>query len=365
MIRITYICRAVCGLSLLTAAFGAWAQPGQDAPPPVQVATAESRNMTGTILVPGTVVSRDDARLSAEVDGRLVWVADVGTALAAGESAARIEDTGLQLRRDELAAQVEREQARLGFLDAEEERLTELEARNVAAKTQLDQIRSERQMARSELAVARARLAQVEDDIDRTEIRAPFDGVVVERLAQLGERVNPGAPVVRMVAPQSLEVIARAPLDYLMYLEPGDQVPLSTGGRLIEGTVRTLVAVGDENTHLFEVRVDIPGGVLPVGQTVRLTLPSSDPSQVVAVPRDALVLRPQGVAVFVIDEANRAQRVDVTTGLAQGDRIQVEGAINPGDTVVIRGNERLRQGQEVTIQSAMAGDAPSPEPTGS
>ena len=346
-------------LLLLGAAHG---QGGEMPPAPVQVATADVRPMAARILVPGTVVSRSDAEISAEVEGQLEWVADVGTAADQGEPVARIEDTVLELRRTELAAQVSRQEAQLGFLEREEQRLKQLEARNVAAKTQLDEIRSQRDMATGDLAVARARLAQIADQIERTVIRAPFPAVVVERLRQAGERVNVGTAVVRLVNPASLEVIARAPLDYMGFLKVGATVGMSVGGEQLEGEVRTMVAVGDENTHLFEVRVDVPGGSLPVGQTVRLNLPSSAERRVLSVPRDALVLRPQGIAVFVVGEDNKARRVEVTTGLAAGDRIEVIGAIEPGDEVIVRGNERLRDGQTVAVQDAVADDVVTAAP---
>jgi multidrug efflux pump subunit AcrA (membrane-fusion protein) len=113
--------------------------------------------------------------------------------------------------------------------------------------------------------------------------------------------------------------------------------------------VRTVVAVGDENTHQFELRLDLDGGVFPVGQTLRVAVPMDEMREVLAVPRDALVLRPEGITLFKVDENNTAHQVNVTTGIGAGDQIEVNGLLGPGDTVVIRGNERLRPGQPVTI----------------
>jgi len=323
---------------------------------PVRVAVARIETMTTTTVVPGTVISRSDARVAAEVEGRLVQVSDIGTRLTAGEPVAVIEDTILKLRQQEAAASVDAEAARLEFLSSEEQRLTQLATNNNAARNSLEETRSQRKVAQSNLTVARVRLAQLDDQLRRTRIAAPFDGVIVERLRQAGEQVRSGDVVVRMVNPDALEIIARAPLDYLPFVSQQDPVSFSVAGQLDRGVVRTLVAVGDENTHLFEVRVDIPGGRYPVGQTVRLTLPASAPREVLAVPRDALVLRPEGLAVFRIGADDKAERVRVTTGLAQGALIEVEGELQDGDTVVVRGNERLRSGQTVKIQPA-PGDA--------
>jgi RND family efflux transporter MFP subunit len=315
----------------------------------VKVAVASIQDIAPQTMVPGTVVSRNDARLSAEVPGRLISVADVGTVVGKGEPVAEIEDTSLRLQNNELQALVTRAQAKLGFLESEEKRFTQLAESNLAAATQLEQTRSDRDVARGDLAVARARLEQNEDRLARTRILAPYDGIVVERLMTPGERVIEGGNVVRLVDQDNLEVIARAPLDYFRFVERGQLLDLRAGSQNARGVVRTVVAVGDENTHQFELRLDLDGDSFPVGQTLRISIPTSDSREVLTVPRDALVLRPEGQSVFVIDANNQAQQITVTVGVGQGDRIEVRGAVSPGDKVVIRGNERLQPGQAVSV----------------
>jgi RND family efflux transporter MFP subunit len=318
-------------------------------PANVRVAIAETQLLAPVTLVPGTVVSRDDARLSAEVSGRLLEVADIGTVAMQGDVIAKIEDTTLKLRKEEQQAEVERAEARLKFLENEEGRYVKLAASNLAAATKLDETRSDRDVASGDLRVAKSRLAQIEDQLSRTQIRAPFDGIVVERLTMPGERVDIGRNVVRMVDQQSLEVVARAPLEYYSYLRPGQELEIRAGEQTYSGKVRTVVAVGSENTHQFELRLDIDSNLFPVGRTLRVSVPTSNEREALVVPRDALVLRPGGISVFVIDEENKARRVPVTTGIGSSTNIEVSGEINAGDTVVIRGNERLNTGQTVNI----------------
>ena len=314
----------------------------------VQVARASVQPLAPVTLVSGTVASRYDARVAAEVDGRLIMVADVGTRVARGDALAAIEDRPLQLRHEELAADVERAQARLRFLESEERRLASLAESNLAAASQLEQTRSDRDVARGDLRVAESRLAQNEDQLQRTTIRAPFDGVVVERLMTPGERAADGSIVVRLVDQEALEVIARAPLEYYRFVRPGDRLGVETRYDAAVAPVRTVVAVGDENTHQFELRLDLEPGLFPVGQTLRVAVPMDEVREVLAVPRDALVLRPEGVSVFVVD-GQQARQVSVETGVGAGDQIEVRGDVSDGDTVVIRGNERLQPGQPVTI----------------
>jgi len=332
----------------------AWIQnvAAQGGPALVRVAIAQMKDIAPVTLVPGTVVSRNDARLSAEVEGRLTEVADVGTNVAKGEVLARIEDTTLRLQQAELTAQLRRAEASLRFLESEEKRFTKLAESNLAAITQLEQVRSDRDIAQGDLEVARARLEQNADSQARTRVVAPFDGVVVERLMTPGERVAEGSEIVRLVDQQHLEVIARAPLEYYPYVSRGTRLELRAGSISAAGAVRTVVAVGDENTHQFELRLDLEGSSFPVGMTLRVAIPTSDSREVLTVPRDALVLRPEGQSIFIIDSENIAQQVPVTVGIGQGERIEILGTVSPGDRVVIRGNERLQPGQPVSIMDS-------------
>jgi RND family efflux transporter MFP subunit len=334
-------------LGLMALPFSSWAQ--DFGPALVKVADARMQSLSSVILVPGTVISRDDARLSAEVDGRLLEVAEVGSNVKAGEVLAVVEDESLRLRNQELQAEIRRAEARLEFLGKELGRFATLAESNLASTTQVEQARSEQAVAQGDLDVARARLAQNNDQLARTRLLAPFDGEVVERLMQPGERVSDGGVVVRLVNQQRLEIVARAPLEYFAWSRPGESLGIKAGSEEISATIRTVVAVGDENTHQFELRLDLPGQAFQVGQTVRVSVPSSDAQEVLTVPRDALVLRPEGISVFVIDAQLQARQVSVSTGLGSGDRIQVSGEVSAGDRVVIRGNERLQPGQSVQI----------------
>lgn len=321
----------------------------QMGPALVRVAEATVKDIAPITTVPATVVSRNDARLSAEVEGQLTDVVDVGTVVRMGDPVATIEDTVLRLQNTELKAELTRAEARLRYLESEEGRFTKLAESNLAAATQLELTRSDRDVARGDLGVAQARLEQNEDLLARTNILAPYDGIVVERLMMRGERVVVGSNVVRLVDQENLEVIARAPLEYFDYVQRGQILELRSGTRSVNGTVRTVVAVGDQNTHQFELRLDLDGNRFPVGQTLRMSIPVSTSREVLTVPRDALVLRPEGMSVFVINEDNTAKQVQVTAGVGQGDDIEVSGDIVAGDRIVVRGNERLQPGQEVSI----------------
>ena len=350
------VCRTTPALLavLLAAAFAApvTAQGGKGPPPaPVVVVRAESRMLAPVTWYPGTVISRNQARIAAEVEGRIEWAAEVGTMIAEGELVARLDDALLRQSLAEDEAAVARERARLTYLDAQVKRLDKLVTQNTATRSRLDEAVAERDITRSELLAVRARAALTRERLERTRIKAPFGGIVTERVRQNGEWAKSGETVVRLVDAESLEVQTWIPIAALAFVHEDSELALETNSRNTAGKVRAIVPVGDNRSRLYELRLRIDDKFWPVGQDVRVAIPTAAARAVVAIPRDALVLRRDGAAVYRVDENDLADRVAVTPGIAQGALIEVDGIV-PGDRVVVRGGERLRPGQPVAVQAA-------------
>ena len=102
--------------------------------------------------------------------------------------------------------------------------------------------------------------------------------------------------------------------------------------------VRTIVPVGDDRSRLYELRLTLTDSKWSAGHTVRVEVPTAAAREVVAVPRDALVLRRTGTSVFRISDDDTAEQISVTTGIAAGEFIEVSNGIKPGDRVVTRNN---------------------------
>ncbi|WP_455197817.1 efflux RND transporter periplasmic adaptor subunit [Kaarinaea lacus] len=317
---------------------------------PVVVAQAKATTLAPVTWMAGTVISRDDAKLATEVEGRLKKVLDVGIRVKSGQVVATIDSTFVDLRIEELKSAVEREKARLVFLREEVKRLQRLAKQNNAAKTLLEQTQADREVAHNELEIARTRLRQAEEEKWRHRIRAPFDGVIAERYLQAGERVSEGDAVVRLIDPTTMEVQARVPLQSINYVNENSKINLQvSSSQVVEGKVRVIVPVGDERSRLMDLRISFSDTNWRIGQPVRVALPTAVPKEVLAVPRDALVLRRSGTSVYRVNGDNKAENIPVQVGVASGDLVEVNGKLNPGDDVVIRGSERLRPGQDVSV----------------
>ena len=314
----------------------------------VVVAHADRNMLSPSVDVPGTVISRFDARLASELSAKIVWIAEVGTEVKEGEAVARLEDINFRLREMEFASEVKKEQARVKFLTSEVARLQKLALDNNAAESLLEKTTSDLSVAESDEAIAEARLGRAKVAMYVTVIRAPFDGIVTERLRSMGERLSEADEVIRLVDPNAVEIVARAPLNTVNYVAKNDELAIHNEYKDGNALIRTIVPFGDPQSHMFEVRLDIDASQWVVGESVRVSMPTSEAREVLTVPRDALVLRREGAAVFRVNPDMTVNKIPVITGQGAGSLIEVIGDLKAGDAVVIRGAERLEDGMAVS-----------------
>ncbi len=327
------------------------AQEQPEGPPPalVEIDDVKEQMIAETIWVPGTVISRADAALAAEVEGRITWLADVGDVVSEGEVLATIDDTRLTLTLKQEEAQVARWSASVTMLAKRLERFERMALKQNLSQNEVEATVAELEIARQELAQAEARKALTEYRISRSHVKAPFTAVVVARLQSQGEYIQVGQTLLQVVDPSRVDVTVRAPLSVIPFIENGMQVAVSDQRHTREQAIRAIVPVGNERSRMMEIRVALQPGDFAIGGAVRVALPNSESHHGMTVPRDALVLRKAGAFVYQVDENNQARQVAVTTGIGMGDRIEVFGDIASDAPVVTRGAERLTAGQKVRL----------------
>jgi RND family efflux transporter MFP subunit len=334
--------------------------PAENAgPPPAQVTVepAVARVAPAVATVPGTVVSRNDARVAAEVVGRLAWVAEVGAEVPAGGVLARLDARDFELALRQAEATFNRARSAHELAAAQAKRFAELAASRSVSAQEASEAQLRRDMAQQEMEQSRVARDQAALRLERAQVRAPFAGRVVERLRNPGEYIGAGGEVVRVVDTRHMEVRAQAPLAVAAFVRAGQTVTVSDGqdggdgeGRRIESRIRAAVPVGDDRSRMMEVRIALEGAPWPVGMPVRVALPQSKPRDAVLVDRDALVVREDGVFVWRVASGDKAERVQVTTGAEQADLVEVMGGIAAGDRVIVRGAERLTPGQPLAVR---------------
>jgi RND family efflux transporter MFP subunit len=325
----------------------------EKAPPAVvEVAPVVTAKLAPTRWVPGSVVSRDDAKIASAEAGRLEFVAEVGTRLKAGERLAKLDDQALRLRREEIQADVRRADAQRALSDTQLKRLEKLESSSAIAKTQIDEARATLETNVQLFAHSRAQLHQIEHDIDLAEVRAPFSGIVTERFAQRGEYLQIGAMIAHLVDTNHIEARVQAPLALAGKVRAGSSVTVRALANEQTTDIRAVVPVGDERARQFELRVALPGDFALVGSAVDVALPEDSGDVSLTVPRDAIVQRQDQTYVMRVGANNTAEKIPVTASNASGDKVEVRGALAPGDRLVVRGAERLNPGQSVRVANA-------------
>lgn len=336
-------------LVFLTSAVHAEERKG---PPPVFVVTehAVKKNVSPTALYSATVISRNDANLSGEISGHLTWVAEVGDRFRKGERVAKLDDVFIRQQVIEEQSIIQSEKARYDFHTRNVERFRKLLTDEAIAFSKVDQASTDQSVAHSNILSAEARLAQAEERLKRTSILAPFDGIVSERSLQAGEWADNGTTIVRLVSIDNLEVQTHVPAGALQFVTTGTPLTYTDGKVTGTGKVRTFVPVGEDVSRLYELRISVSDSSLSAGRLLRVAVPTAHSREAVMVPRDALVLRREGVYVYRINEESIAEKITVETGIAESRSIEVIGSIQENDRVVTRGGENLQPGVTVSVK---------------
>ena len=217
----------------------------------------------------------------------------------------------LQLNSDR--ANYNRLAAQLKFDRAQAARMDNLFSQNAIARATKDQAESTRDADAGALAAAKAAMMKSQYQYDHGIIRAPFPGRVVQRLINPGEYATVGKDIVRLVDIGSLEVSVQIPIDSSRYLKEKLAITMVIEGKPVEGVVRAIVPVGDIVSRSIEARIVVPAGAVTVGDAAKVYIPSAEPRSVLAVPRDAIVLREDNTYIFKVDGKNTAQRIAVET----------------------------------------------------
>jgi len=207
--------------------------------------------------------------------------------------------------------------------------------------------------AAAQVKIREADLDAIVDEIDKATIRAPFDGVVEEKLVDVGRYLAPGQGVFTIVQIDPIRAVVAVPETVIDRVKVGGGVKLmldAIPGEEFEAEVEAIIPAGDPRARTFPVRVLLPnadGRLLP-GMAVRARVPISEGHEALAVPSDAIVRMPTGAVVFAVRDGT-AVLVPVREGLADGAFVEVTGDLAEGDRVVVRGNERLRPGQPIEV----------------
>lgn len=323
--------------------------------PVVSVVAIESDRVSPTLMVSGTVQSRFQSEVSAGIGGTLDWVAEPGTPVEGGQPLAGIDQRPFQLAVRELQARIARKDIDIDRLARDLERFRQLHSSQSVSSREVDNLASELAGAEADKRLLQVSLDQALDDLARTQVIAPFDGLVAERLHNPGETVSATGAVVRLVNTESLEINFHGPLEYSRFPDALGKLTVYFGDGSATMPIRAIMPVSDRQSQSFTGYLSIPAefaGRFRIGELISVAVPTAMPSEQFIVPRDALVLGDRQTQVYILDEAGKAQAIPVSIGADHGDYVSVTGSLAAGQKVIVRGAETIASGQQVTVLSA-------------
>ncbi|MDG2012653.1 MAG: efflux RND transporter periplasmic adaptor subunit, partial [Pirellulaceae bacterium] len=247
-----------------------------------------------------------------------------------------------------------------------------------AAKAELARLTATREVrlliATRNLERQKAELKRTQDLLSRYTVLAPFEGYVTRKMVERGNWVTKGTPLVEIIQLDPIELRIEVPQEYSVSLQEsfdsagGDEAPLQAEIRIdslpspLQGIVTRIIPDADPVTRTVPVIIRIPNApqrtgqnqshLLKPGMLARAELDIGKGQAVLMVPKDALVLNQGSASVYLVkplDGIKKAKQIAVETGRSNGNWIEVTGDLDENDEVVVQGNERLRDGQEIQV----------------
>lgn len=312
----------------------------QRPPAPVIVSEVLTQQVVDEINLVGTVQGRRNSMVASETEGKVVAVfKEAGQPLRIGDPLIRLENDQLRAALIEALADV-----KLRRYNAEQSAVL-LREKAVSEQTQRDND-YERDRAQAKLTDLRSR-------VDDLEIKAPFDGYVVQTTAELGEWIDRGEDVAQIISTDTVRVRVDVPERFIDGLRLGASANLyldALGSNQFEGLVVAILPQGLSDSRTFPVIVETlnPQHRMRGGMSARVALKIERPGTAVLVHKDALVSGPMGHLVFLAQQEQAVARA-VTAGMPHKGYISVQGDLAAGDLVIVRGNERLQDGQPIRV----------------
>lgn len=350
--------------AVLLVAAPAAAQPAA----PVAVDAVRRESVTRMHRITGEIAPRRRSIVATEEEGLVLRVPfDAGHRVKAGDVLAELDADVLQLtlleEQAELAraqAAVEERRARVEWAQRDLRSLEDLAGQGAAKAKEVEDKRSELLVAQALLResqesarLAGVRTSLIERRLRGKRIRAPFDGVVVVKHAEVGQWVPVGGAISEIVELDAVDAVLDVPEWLVGELKVGMTLEILAAALddAVVGTLRTIVPLGDARARTYPVKVSIenPDGRFKPGMAVKGWVPSKEFDEALTIPRDAVLIAPTGPYVYAVrDQAVFPVNIEIRSS-AGLDRFVVEGPLAPGTLVVIEGNEKLYPTAKVSI----------------
>ncbi|MGI8496917.1 MAG: efflux RND transporter periplasmic adaptor subunit [Gemmatimonadaceae bacterium] len=319
------------------------------------VTVVQSGEISSGPVLSGTLTPRNEATIRAEVAGAVLQTyADKGQSVARGALLARLDDSAIRDSWLSARSAVSSAQQAADLATRNAERGTALQAAGAVSQRDLETVRSAAAAGQAQLADARARLALAEKQLQKTQIRAPFSGVVSDRPVSAGDVVQPGAAIITVVDPSSMKLEGSVPAEAIGALKRGQPVQFQVNGypgKSFTGHIDRINPTADPATRQVRVTVSLPnsgntlvGGLFADGRV------SSETRNGLTVPVAAVDQRGVRPAVMRLRQG-QVEQVAVELGLRDehGERVEIRSGVAAGDTLLLGAAQGITAGTPVRV----------------
>jgi RND family efflux transporter MFP subunit len=324
----------------------------KDSPPAkVRISVAESGQISPTAEYIGTVYYQEVSEIASEIRGIAKTVRfQEGDRVKKGQILVELRSDILEKRiqatrssYEQILPELERERLDL-------KRLKKLFKQNSISEQRYDETRFGLKAMEKRADALKAQFERLELERMKKTIRAPFAGIILKRHVDTGEWLAEGASVAVLAKDDFVDVVAEVPEKVIRNVKKGLKVRMRVNGDELTGAVFAIIPRGDISTRTFPVKIRARNSLsLIEGMAARVSLPTGPRKDTLLVPRDAVVPAFGSTVVFAIVDS-KAKMIPVSIVGYQRMHTGIKAAaLKPGMKVVVKGNERLRDGQRVTV----------------
>ncbi|WP_434511252.1 efflux RND transporter periplasmic adaptor subunit [Desulfitobacterium sp. AusDCA] len=333
---------------------------------PVEVQPAAVQTLVETTSFSGKVSSDQDLSLTPKTPGKVSSVnVKVGDSVSAGTVLFTLDSSDFQkavdtasvgVRNAEANYQLTKEKIDLAKTNLDRQR--QLYEAGAISKSQLETFENQAsetplQMAQIQWDQAKLGLQQAQDSLSNAVVTAPAEGTVAAVDIKVGEMASNAQPAMTLTQLNSLYVALNVPENIVNYIRPEQEAKVtinSASAQEISGKISSLAPSADGKTMLYAVKiaVDNPEGKIKPGMFAKVDMPTQSRSNVLAVKSEAVVTKNEKTMVYVVENGTAAEK-EVTTGLDTGALVEITKGLNPGDSVIIKGQTLVDQGSKVKV----------------
>ncbi len=315
-------------------------------PSTVKVYIAKNALLDNKLEAIGTVLSNEEVELRSEVTGRVIKIYfQEGTPVRKDELLIKINDAELQ-------AQLQRAESKKKLAESNEARQRSLMEKSVISQNEYD-------IALNELSVSKADIELIKAQLAKTEIRAPFDGVIGLKYISEGSYITSTNRIASLQNRNAIKIDFTIPEKYSSAVKTRDAVEFTVEGQstVFKGYVYAIEPKVDPVTRALQLRAMAPvdSRVLP-GAFANIIVYMSQQPNALMIPTQALIPELKGQRVFLY-QSGKAISQKVKTGVRTSDQVQITDGIKAGDTVIVSGIMQLRPGASVDIESVISKEA--------